>query len=400
MKLRIDPWDPEYGSSIELEPELGPPRGLALDVEVGRQWAPVAAPTGVELPCCAFIDGVRRIDARLFAEDDEEGEAPALAGSWAVGSAFSTRPPRIAEIRIGRELVVGGGLQVEAIEMEIGGQSLRFDARSVAGTTPLDPIQGLQNAMREAEANLAEQTLAAGHADLVVSDGPLTYFATGPAARDDQAPVPVLSRSRTRAGARAAQRRGAHADLQARRAAPGALLVVPAPGRAARRSTARWRGSCASRWLRATASTQPCASPSSRAPLCHGSRLARAEIRVRRRTCFPSAHSRTRFVTALVTPHWSGARSKSRSMRRCCVPDDPRSVGRVLGTEDSTPLEFWVGIEDGAYLQLDDVVMVRTNVPRRPAPARQRRRGHGPRPPRGEPVRYRRVPRRRGATAT
>ena len=42
--------------------------------------------------------------------------------------------------------------------------------------------------------------------------------------------------------------------------------------------------------------------------------------------------------------------------------DMPR-VGRVLGTEDSTPLEFWVGIEDGTYLQLDDVVMVQTDVP-------------------------------------
>ena len=35
----------------------------------------------------------------------------------------------------------------------------------------------------------------------------------------------------------------------------------------------------------------------------------------------------------------------------------------MLGTEDSTPLEFWVGIEDGTYLQLDDVVMVQTDVP-------------------------------------
>ena len=42
---------------------------------------------------------------------------------------------------------------------------------------------------------------------------------------------------------------------------------------------------------------------------------------------------------------------------------DRSSVGRVLGTEDSTPLEFWVGIEDDAYLQLDDVVMVHTQVP-------------------------------------
>jgi hypothetical protein len=180
MKLRIDPWDPEYGASVELEPELGPPAGLALDAEVDGPWTPIGAPAQGELPCCAFIDGVRRIDARLFAEDDEK-EAPALAGSWAVGCALSTRPPHIADIRVGRELVIGGGLQIDAIEMTIGGQHLRFDARSVPGATPLDPIQGLQNAMREAEARLAEQTLAAGQVELVVSDGPLTYFTTGPA---------------------------------------------------------------------------------------------------------------------------------------------------------------------------------------------------------------------------
>lgn len=42
---------------------------------------------------------------------------------------------------------------------------------------------------------------------------------------------------------------------------------------------------------------------------------------------------------------------------------DSQPVGRVLGTEDSTPLEFWVGLEDNAYLQLDDVVLVETAVP-------------------------------------
>lgn len=42
---------------------------------------------------------------------------------------------------------------------------------------------------------------------------------------------------------------------------------------------------------------------------------------------------------------------------------DSQPVGRVLGTEDSTPLEFWVGLQEDAYLQLDDVVMVETEVP-------------------------------------
>lgn len=36
--------------------------------------------------------------------------------------------------------------------------------------------------------------------------------------------------------------------------------------------------------------------------------------------------------------------------------DGEQIVGRVLGTEDSTPLEFWVALKEGRYLQLDDVV--------------------------------------------
>src|SRR5436190_856793 len=40
-------------------------------------------------------------------------------------------------------------------------------------------------------------------------------------------------------------------------------------------------------------------------------------------------------------------------------------VGMVLGTEDSTPLTFWVGIAPDSYLQLDDAVIVDTAVPGR-----------------------------------
>jgi DNA helicase HerA-like ATPase len=40
-------------------------------------------------------------------------------------------------------------------------------------------------------------------------------------------------------------------------------------------------------------------------------------------------------------------------------------VGMVLGTEDSTPLTFWVGVSPDAYLQLDDAVIVDTTVPGR-----------------------------------
>src|SRR3954447_25593594 len=39
------------------------------------------------------------------------------------------------------------------------------------------------------------------------------------------------------------------------------------------------------------------------------------------------------------------------------------AIGKVLGTQDATPLEFWVALNDTSYLQLDDVVAVGTDVP-------------------------------------
>ena len=38
-------------------------------------------------------------------------------------------------------------------------------------------------------------------------------------------------------------------------------------------------------------------------------------------------------------------------------------VGRVLGTRDSTPLEFWVGVSEGEFLQLDDVIALERILP-------------------------------------
>jgi DNA helicase HerA-like ATPase len=40
-------------------------------------------------------------------------------------------------------------------------------------------------------------------------------------------------------------------------------------------------------------------------------------------------------------------------------------VGVILGTEDSTPLDFWVGVSPDSYLQLDDAVVVQSEVPGR-----------------------------------
>jgi uncharacterized protein len=47
------------------------------------------------------------------------------------------------------------------------------------------------------------------------------------------------------------------------------------------------------------------------------------------------------------------------------VEEASERVGMVIGTEDATPLSFWVGVGPEAYLQLDDAVIVDTEVPGR-----------------------------------
>jgi hypothetical protein len=176
--LRVDPWDPEYGAStVDLLLDDAP-QAIEFAIE-DRPWEPIALPPPVDLPCFAFVDGVRRIDIRLFAEDDDSA-APALAGSWAVGSAWSTRPPAIDNVAVGRALVVGGGLSHGDVGVRVGSNDLVYRFTSVSGIDPFDPILGLQNAMRAAEAKLAIDVFELGRADLVVQDGPLTYFVNGP----------------------------------------------------------------------------------------------------------------------------------------------------------------------------------------------------------------------------
>ena len=38
-------------------------------------------------------------------------------------------------------------------------------------------------------------------------------------------------------------------------------------------------------------------------------------------------------------------------------------VGQVLGTQDAMPLEFWLAVAQRQYVELDDVVVVRTALP-------------------------------------
>jgi len=58
-------------------------------------------------------------------------------------------------------------------------------------------------------------------------------------------------------------------------------------------------------------------------------------------------------------PHPTG----SLPSQRAEPPTAGQPVGRVLGTADATPLQFWTAVTPGAFLQLDDVVVTHRELP-------------------------------------
>jgi hypothetical protein len=89
MRFYVDAWDPSYGASADADIDLGESTAnLVLDVETDvDKWQPVDAPSGVTMPAAVlFVDGVRRIDARVWV-DDQAGSGTVAAGLCASYSA-------------------------------------------------------------------------------------------------------------------------------------------------------------------------------------------------------------------------------------------------------------------------------------------------------------------------
>lgn len=174
LVLRADPWMPEYGMGFEVSPgDEGDAGAVDPTVETADWTAPIQAAVGP--PATAwFVDGVRRLDVRLLAEQGGRG-VPGLFGSYAVGGVRWRGRAAFGEPEAARVLVLGGGLLPEPVEVALGAERLRFEPARVPGEEPDAPLLGLQEAMRDAEASLAAR-LAAEPGTLVLADGPLAFF--------------------------------------------------------------------------------------------------------------------------------------------------------------------------------------------------------------------------------
>lgn len=166
-RLYTEDWDPAYGVPATFEID---------DSDKVEQAEPadghITPTAGRATPLC-FIDGCRRVELSLWAEQQSTGtRIPGLAGAYAVG-AVAIRPggpATFAGIRVGRIAIWGGGHTGEIVSPT----GHRWASDSVATVDPADLMDRLQNRMRLAEGALALDAAALGWN--VVLDGPLNMI--------------------------------------------------------------------------------------------------------------------------------------------------------------------------------------------------------------------------------
>src|SRR5262249_46729520 len=114
VDVRLDPWDVDYGAEVPLEADEAPAEDVGLDVEIpAGEWKPISPPQAAR-PRLAFVDGVRRIEARLILRRADH-VAHGLFGSFAVGSVIVADGAAVCgEVHLDRLVATGSGDMIPA----------------------------------------------------------------------------------------------------------------------------------------------------------------------------------------------------------------------------------------------------------------------------------------------
>jgi hypothetical protein len=169
VRYSVETWDPRYGAGIEPELE-GAGEPVEVSVEVAAQdWEPVTPAGANEVATVVFVDGVRRIDCRVWITDGSR-----------------TRPGLCASVAAGAVRCEPGAATLVAVEVRRGLHTAAADTRAIAtprggdyelrpthGDAEGDLYSGIQNHMTELEAEVSEVSEVVDGAELVVFDGPL-----------------------------------------------------------------------------------------------------------------------------------------------------------------------------------------------------------------------------------
>jgi hypothetical protein len=189
MRFSVDGWDPGYGTSSDPEEDLGESTArVDVSVEVpAAQWRAIDPRPGLAQPAAMlFVDGVRRIEARVWIDDStpdgtsaHEASA-ALCASYAAGVVCCCgRQAHLLRADPRRGLFTVAPHAADIVTW--AGTYTAHRARPAAGTPlamTLSQLLQRRLAEIEVEAAVAARSDLAGHGvpdegDLLIVDGPL-----------------------------------------------------------------------------------------------------------------------------------------------------------------------------------------------------------------------------------
>jgi len=169
MRVVIDPWDPSYGASTDVDGLAEPTAevNLALETPAGT-WAPRRPVDVTEPDVVVFVDGVRRVDARVWVGGDGAPADAGLCASWAAGA---VRCAGGAAVLVAVD-VDRGLFSASRHAGDLGTRHGVYAARMARSGTPEALSLALQERMLTTELLVAEAAAGREPALLVV-DGPL-----------------------------------------------------------------------------------------------------------------------------------------------------------------------------------------------------------------------------------
>ena len=165
MRFSVESWAPDR--SGPLPGDVLDPSDAAVNIDVElplAQWRALRADAVEPAPCVLFVDGVRRIDARVWLEAPSGGTRLGLCASFAAGVSRCDGRATIAAAEVRR------GLFTSVPTDELITRNGTYQPLLVAGDDESDLILGVQHRMTELEIEVAAR---AGDAELIVVDGPL-----------------------------------------------------------------------------------------------------------------------------------------------------------------------------------------------------------------------------------
>lgn len=174
MRIGVETFGPQVGSAYLIDPDDHADGNAPVEEEPdGRMRLRDPDPAAAGDMPVAFVDGVRRGDARLSISRPGGAMAVGVAGAHGVGAVVCEQglPPRFDRLETTRLVVWGEGEHVALPDVP-GGYA--WECVSVPTAHPDAPLNALQERMREAERHLAESLCVAGM--LTIIDGPLHYL--------------------------------------------------------------------------------------------------------------------------------------------------------------------------------------------------------------------------------